>query len=80
MNSETTLLLLSRQLRTASNVHGLLPQNDPEQESVVGDEGLVSAAEAEDTSIESVEEVIADKSPDDVVLGRGHRKKFRNKV
>jgi hypothetical protein len=61
-------------------VHGLLPADDVEQEFVVGQHNrLVSAAEAEETLIESVNGVVVDTtSTAEVHIGRGKRKKFRN--
>lgn len=60
-------------------VHGVLPMDDIEQEFVVGEYGLVSAAEAEETLVESVDNKVIDTTS--IIgqgLGRGRRKKFRN--
>ncbi|KAF8166376.1 hypothetical protein BJ912DRAFT_243071 [Pholiota molesta] len=60
-------------------LHGALPMDDIEQEFIVGEYGLVSAAEAEETLVESVNDVVLDTtSIVDQGLGRGRRKKFRN--
>jgi hypothetical protein len=60
-------------------VHGILPTDDIQQQFVVGKYGLVSAAEAEETLIESVDGVILDTtSVLGQTLGRGQRKKFCN--
>jgi hypothetical protein len=60
-------------------VHGLLPIDDGEQEYIIGQHGIVSAAEAEETLVESVNGVILDTtSTTNQALGRGQRKKTRN--
>ncbi len=61
-------------------VHGLLPTAEPDQAFIHGKYGLVSSAEAEETLVECVEGVITDTSSTMAqALGRGRRKKFRNR-
>ncbi|KAF8196183.1 hypothetical protein BJ912DRAFT_1056612 [Pholiota molesta] len=63
-------------------VYGVLPTDDTEQEFIIGPYGLLSAAEAEETLVESVNDVIVDTTSlaEQSSVGRGHRKKFRNTV
>lgn len=59
-------------------LHGVLP-TDSDQVFVSGSDGLLSAAEAEDTLVESVNGIVIDTSSVvQQVLGRGQRKKFPN--
>ena len=62
-------------------VHGLLPIDDAEGAFKLGEDGLISAAEAEETLIEEVEGAVVDTtSVREQDLGRGKRKKFRNRL
>ena len=61
-------------------VHGLLPTDDAEGAFKLGQDGLISAAEAEETLVEEIEGVVTDTtSVRDQELGQGKRKKFRNR-
>lgn len=61
-------------------VHGILPHDGPETMFVVGTDGVVSRAEAEETLIEEVNGVVVDAtSTVGQEEGRGKRKKFRNR-
>lgn len=61
-------------------VHGLLPAAELNQAFIHGKYGLVSTAEAEETLVESIDGVVIDTSSSMArVLGRGQRKKFRNR-
>ena len=57
-----------------------LPTDDTERAFKLGEDGLISTAEAEETLVEEIEGVVIDTtSVREQDLGRGKRKKFRNK-
>lgn len=61
-------------------VHGVLPTDDPEGAFKLGEDGLILAAEAEETLIEEIEGVVIDTtSIREQDLGQGKRKKFCNR-
>jgi len=61
-------------------VHGVLPIDDAEGAFKLGEDGLILAAEAEETLVEEIEGVVVDTtSVREQDLGRGKRKKFRNR-
>jgi len=53
-------------------VHGILPTDDVEGAFTIGEDGLVSAAEAEETLVEEIDGVVVDTtSIREQDLGRG---------